>query len=549
MAATVMITSRGGDDNDVIYGDTGGGNGLSLNDGENDQYAQIANFDDMPTDALTVEMTMSGMPSDHSQVLLSYAVNDPGNSHNEFLLWDDISTGTLNVYLNNSWIDTGINTVSFLDGSPHQLSVSWDSASGALEVYIDGASQYSGTFQAGIPITAGGSLILGQEQDNVGGAFDDNQIFEGVINEVRIFDDVRTPTEISDNYGALLDNPASAPNLVVNWRMQDPSTTLVTDASGNGNDLALHDGAAVVGDGDDIIHGDEGNDTIYGDAGNDELYGDAGDDTLTGGAGADTMSGGDGRDTFHVDGGDSVDGGSGGDDYDTLVLGTAPHQIVNQTTDADGNSTSGTVEYLDAGGNVISTVTFTEIENIICFATGTRIATQRGNIPVEQLILGDLVVTKDNGLQPLRWGGNRTVHGTGEFAPIQFKAGTFDNTRDLFVSPQHRMLMSGANASLYFGETQVLASAKHLVNGNNILRAKCDLITWHHLLFERHEIIYAEGCASESYHPGAQGLNGIDDEQREELFALFPQLRSNPNGYGMSARLCLKKFETRLLAA
>ena len=265
------------------------------------------------------------------------------------------------------------------------------------------------------------------------------------------------------------------------------------------------------------------------------------------------MTGGDGADTFHVEGdlngNDTVDGGSGGNDNDTLVLGTAPHRIVNQTTDPDGNSTSGTIEYLDDDDNVIRTVTFTEIENIICFATGTRIATQRGNIPVEQLRINDLVVTKDNGLQPLRWHGNRTVRGTGKFAPIQFKAGTFDNTRDFFVSPQHRMLMSGANASLYFGETQVLASAKHLVNGNNILRAKCDLITWHHLLFDRHEIIYAEGCASESYHPGAQGLNGIDDKQREELFALFPQLRSNPNGYGMSARLCLRKHEARLLAA
>ena len=179
--------------NDVINGTVN--TGLSLNNGATDQYAEISNFTDMPTDAITVELTMTGPPPAHSQSLLSYAA---AGSNNELLFWHNASTGNFNVYINGSAIDTGIPSSTFLNDQPHQLSVSWDSATGALEVYVDGVSQFSGTHQAGAPLSSGGTLNFGQEQDSVGGSYDANQIFEGVLNEVRIFNDVRTPAEIAE---------------------------------------------------------------------------------------------------------------------------------------------------------------------------------------------------------------------------------------------------------------------------------------------------------------------------------------------------------------
>lgn len=322
-----MVVVNGTNGNDVIYANQT--TGLSLNDGETDQYAEISNFTDMPTSALTIEMTMTGTPPAHDQSLLSYATS---GSNNEFLLWHSSGTDTLHVYINGAAINTGIPSSAFLTTEPHQLSVSWDSATGALEAYVDGVSQFSGTHQAGAPIASGGTINFGQEQDTVGGNFDPNQIFEGVLNEVRIFNDVRTPAEITAAANHQLSDPATEPGLVANWQMDQVGNTGITDVSGNSNNLTLHGGAEIVeltdgtgndtingGDGDDeihglsgndTIHGDDGNDTLYGDRGDDEVYGDEGDDHIYGGQGNDTLEGGAGED--HIYGGhgnDHIEGG------------------------------------------------------------------------------------------------------------------------------------------------------------------------------------------------------------------------------------------------
>jgi len=197
------------------------------------------------------------------------------------------------------------------------------------------------------------------------------------------------------------------------------------------------------------------------------------------------------------------------------------------------------------GGTVVN---FDEIENvIICFTEGTRIATPRGTREIEDLEIGDLVVTRDHGLQPIRWVGKRTVPARGALAPIRFDPHVIGNERALYVSPQHRMLMQGVEASLLFGESEVLASAKHLVNGSTVTEVHGGTVTYVHIMFDQHEIIYAEGAASESFYPGGTGLNAVEEEAREELFSLFPELRSHEGAYGDTARLCLKAHESRLL--
>jgi len=171
----------------------------------------------------------------------------------------------------------------------------------------------------------------------------------------------------------------------------------------------------------------------------------------------------------------------------------------------------------------VTTSTEFQVGSVPCFVAGTQIGTARGLVAVEALRPGDLVETRDNGLQPLRWVGQTTVPGLGEHAPIRFMAGAMGNDRVLEVSPNHRMLVEGWKAELYFGEEEILVAAKHLVNGDTILRHPQAEVTYLHLLFDRHEVIFAEGAATESLHPGDIVMKG-KGEMQLEILALFPDL-------------------------
>ena len=316
-----------------------------------------------------------------------------------------------------------------------------------------------------------------------------------------------------------------------------------------------------------------GADTILGGAGDESIDAGAGDDVIDGGAGSDLIRGGAGNDTITFGRGDTISGDDGlgspdGDDLfvltsdpeagpaditiaggangaggDTLQLGFgADLSTLVITRDVNG-SKSGTVQ-LDDG----SLLSFSDIENIICFTPGTLIATPMGARDIATLRIGDLVVTRDHGLQPIRWIQQRTVEAHDRFAPIRIRPGVVTGLeRDLIVSPQHRMLFQGYRAELLFGESEVLVAAKHLVDGLSVTRDIGGTVTYIHMMFDQHEVVYAEGAATESFHPGALGLDAIHDAARAELFAIFPGLRSDVNLYGDTARRCLKRHEAELL--
>ena len=185
---------------------------------------------------------------------------------------------------------------------------------------------------------------------------------------------------------------------------------------------------------------------------------------------------------------------------------------------------------------------------LTCFAQGTRIETVRGPVAIEDLKLTDLVVTRDREPQQIKWIGRRRVIGKGKFAPVVIKKGALENTQDLRVSQLHRMLICGWRAELLFGASEVLACAKHLINGDTIFLEPCDEISYFHILFDQHEIIVAENCFSESYFPGPTAVGSIDEEVREELFALFPELARDPTSYGATARMCLRKHEAAMVS-
>ncbi len=192
---------------------------------------------------------------------------------------------------------------------------------------------------------------------------------------------------------------------------------------------------------------------------------------------------------------------------------------------------------------------------IPCFVAGTLIQTDLGKRPVEDLKPGDLVQTMDRGFQPIRWVGSRKLDAVDlalkpTLLPICIRAGAlYKNvpSRDLLVSPQHRVLLSGWREELLFGEECVLAAAKHLVNGNTIYQHQTTEVEYFHMLFDQHEIVLAEDAHSESFHPGSYVIDKMEKETRNEIFEIFPELRDNASEYGPTARRTLKQYECILL--
>lgn len=184
---------------------------------------------------------------------------------------------------------------------------------------------------------------------------------------------------------------------------------------------------------------------------------------------------------------------------------------------------------------------------IVCFAAGTLIETPAGLTPVQYLQPGDEVVTRDAGPQELIWTGARRVDAIGGLAPIVIKKGVLGNARDLVVSPQHRMLLEGWKAELLFGMPEVLVKAKDLVNGGTVFQREGGKINYHHILFDQHQVVFAEGAASESFHPGPRAISSMDIGTREELLKLFPDLAMTGHHAIPAAYTSLKSHEAACL--
>ncbi len=220
------------------------------------------------------------------------------------------------------------------------------------------------------------------------------------------------------------------------------------------------------------------------------------------------------------------------------------------------NPENWTVTWLDG-----SVPTFQNTENITdipCFTAETLIKTRRGEVPAAQLRVGDMVLTRNCGYQPIRWIGTRRLDAVDLRAnpalnPVLIRAGALGaNTpeRDLTVSPQHRMLIGGGRAQLWFGEDEVFVSAQHLDCLDGIEQIRPDAVTYVHVMFDSHQIISSDGAWSESYQPGDQIRSGLDAEQRAGLFAIFPDLRDGQASRTyQAARITLNRQEVPLLFA
>ncbi|SEK97774.1 Hint domain-containing protein [Pacificibacter marinus] len=328
------------------------------------------------------------------------------------------------------------------------------------------------------------------------------------------------------------------------------------------------------GDGNDVIYGEDGDDTLTAGAGYDLLYGGEGNDTLYGGGENDELHGGNGADTIVVNSvgttsnpnNTTVYGDGDGDatDQDTLDVSwfiengySISHHV--QNPDDDGNGFTGQITFHNEETGETANVNYNDIENfVICFTPGTAIATPKGEVAAEMLKEGDRVFTRDNGVQEIRWVGQKDVTqtdfaGQNSLAPVMIQKGALGNglpERDLMVSPQHRVLLSSDRAQLYFEDREVLSPAIHLVGMPGITRVRPARTSYIHFLCDNHEVVLSNGAWTETFQPGQASLQGLQSAQRDEVFTLFPELATQHglNNYE-SARKSLKRYETQLFLA
>lgn len=239
---------------------------------------------------------------------------------------------------------------------------------------------------------------------------------------------------------------------------------------------------------------------------------------------------------------------------DTVTLQTGQTVGLNAngslTLVGDGNDEDFTFTYKveDAltGETDVAMVT---VEAVPCFVAGTLIELADGrSVPVETLCPGDMVLTHDNGPQPLRWIGHRRVPAEGKFAPIDIAANTFGDHDRLLLSPLHRVLIRDVLAELLFGEREVLVAARDLVNDQSVRRVEGGEVEYIHILFDEHQVVYSQGLATESFLPGPQVTDSLEQDVVEEICAIFPELDPiTGEGYSPAARRTLRRYEAKLL--
>lgn len=223
---------------------------------------------------------------------------------------------------------------------------------------------------------------------------------------------------------------------------------------------------------------------------------------------------------------------------------------------SDGNTYSGYIRAMD-GGEKDFTDPFQPI-TIICFADGTLINTPQGPVPVETLRPGDMVETRDSGPLPLRWVGRRELSAEvlrvqPDLAPVNIAKDTFGPglpASDLVLSPNHRVMLSDWRVEMLFGDCDVLAAVRMLEKTPGIGPAKADSgVAYNHLMFDRHEIVIANGMPCESLYPGPMALEALDEGALAEIRAIFPEAMDESVDVGPPARRILRGFEAGALMA
>lgn len=231
--------------------------------------------------------------------------------------------------------------------------------------------------------------------------------------------------------------------------------------------------------------------------------------------------------------------GSDGSTFTAHVFGEAPFPGFGNLKMAFTEQLDEGVTYTYSNYNLAGQVEWSELVKqgaAPCFCAGMKIVTARGEVSVEDLVPGDLVQTFDHGLQELKFVHSRQVRALGELVPVLFQKGAIGNTHDVMVSQKHRMFtgtLPNQVTRRFKGYNDHLIHAVALCNGSTIrLMPERKHVTYFHLMFENHEMVYCHGTVSESWQPTKGALKGAE-QVAAELLAIFPELatrKSNAPG-------------------
>lgn len=344
---------------------------------------------------------------------------------------------------------------------------------------------------------------------------------------------------------------------------------------GDGNDTLTGDTGQDTlfgGTGDDKLYSGNGEDAIEGGVGNDQMDGGNGGDALFGGAGADSLSGGNGSDTLRGGAGDDqLSGGQGGDvfvfdrdgghdtilDFDrSLVNGRTADQLdVSDLTNPDGSPVrSRDVAVSDDGrGNAV--LTFPQGETVVlqgvapdvfknpgllaamgvpCFVANTLLATPCGLRAVQDIAVGDLVLTAAGVAVPVIWQGQR-IFGPQDLVrlpgavPVRFAPGAIGNDAALYLSPQHAICVPGISAGLI--------RARHFAQYGRGARAALGMkqVSYHHLMLPQHAVLLASGAQVESFYPGPMAMAALAPDVRRAVLGVVLALQAKAGGRGTIA--------------
>lgn len=193
---------------------------------------------------------------------------------------------------------------------------------------------------------------------------------------------------------------------------------------------------------------------------------------------------------------------------------------------------------------------------VICFTPGTMIRTPEGLAAIETLREGDLIQTKDSGARPIRWIGSRRMTGARmlvmpHLRPVRIRAGFMGAglpRAGLLVSPEHRLLLKGRRAQELFGTPEVLVTARDLIDGASVaVDFKVREVSYIHVLLDHHQVLWANGLETESFHPASASLCALAEGDRQRLLDRYPDVAEDPHTYGGFARRKLTTSEAAIL--
>lgn len=161
----------------------------------------------------------------------------------------------------------------------------------------------------------------------------------------------------------------------------------------------------------------------------------------------------------------------------------------------------------------------------VAFVRGTQITLADGRqCPVEDLEIGAQILTRDHGAQPLRWIGQRTLRATGPHAPVLIPSGALPNRQDLLLSQHQRLFIYQSGSDLLTDTPELLVRAGDLVDDKTIFLRPGGFVDYFHLVFDRHEIIYAECIPTESLLINERTLGIFPEDLAQSISADMPSL-------------------------